>query len=178
MKNIFWVLFISMLPIIELRGAIPVGAALGLEFYENYICAVIGNILPVPFILIFIPKILKFLGKFRLFHPIVDWLEKKAHKNRGKIIKSETSEDGVAVDIESTVSQKKSMSGATFIALMLFVLIPLPGTGAWTGSLVASLFDFPKKQSFIAVLLGVIGSGIIMCLASYGVVGFLSFLAK
>ena len=175
-KNILWVLFISMLPIIELRGAILAGAILGLEFYINYLCAVIGNMLPIPFILLFIPKILDFLGKFRIFKPIIDWLHKKAYKNKGKIIKSKVSEDGVTVDVVSDKAEMKMTKG-TFLALMLFVMIPLPGTGAWTGSLVASLFGFPKKEAFIAVLLGVLGSGIIMCLASYGAVGFLSFLA-
>ena len=184
LKDILWVFFISILPIIELRGAIPVGAAKELPFYINYACAVIGNMLPVPFILLFIPKILEFLRRFRIFRPIVDWVYKKAHKNRHKIDKS-VKKDGTEVnpDFAEPINEKseslvieKRMSPGAFIGLMLFVMIPLPGTGAWTGTLVASLFDFPKKPAFLATLLGVLGSGVIMCLASYGVVGFLSFL--
>ena len=216
-KNAFWVLFISMVPLIELRGAVPVGAVLDLPFYVNYIVAVIGNILPVPFILLFIPAILNWLERFKLFRPIVQWLHKKADKNRGKIDKAEgvesdtvsnsdavaevkadlkvsadaenvqTAETAQAQTVEVEYAQpaehtkaqgagKAKMSVGTFIALMLFVLIPAPGTGAWTGALVASLFGFSRIKSFAAIALGVLGCGVIMCLASYGVLGFLSFL--
>ena len=153
MKNILYIFLISMLPLVELRGAIPVGAALEVEYYLNYSVAVIGNLLPVPFILLFIPKTLEFLNRFAPFKPIVSWLWKKADKHSGRIL-----------------------SGA-FFGLLTFVLIPLPGTGAWTGALVAALFKLPTRRSFFAIALGVIGCGVIMCLASYGVVGFLSFLA-
>ena len=216
-KNAFWVLFISMVPLIELRGAVPVGAVLDLPFYVNYIVAVIGNLLPVPFILLFIPTILNWLERFKLFRPIVQWLHKKADKNRGKIDKAEggesdtmsnsdtvaevkadlkvsadaenvqTAETAQAQTVEVECAQpaeptkaqpagKAKMSVGTFIALMLFVLIPAPGTGAWTGALVASLFGFSRIKSFAAIALGVLGCGVIMCLASYGVLGFLSFL--
>ena len=216
-KNAFWVLFISMVPLIELRGAVPVGAVLDLPFYVNYVVAVIGNILPVPFILLFIPAILNWLERFKLFRPIVQWLHKKADKNRGKIDKAEgvesdtvSNSDTVAevkadlkvsadaenvqaaetaqaqtVEVEcaqpaertkAQTAGKAKMSVGTFIALMLFVLIPAPGTGAWTGALVASLFGFSRIKSFAAIALGVLGCGVIMCLASYGVLGFLSFL--
>ena len=168
MKNIIYIFLISMLTIVELRGAIPVGAALGVPFYWNYICAVVGNILPVPFILLFIPKVLDFLARFRFFRPVVQWVRRKAHKHRSKIVKTEEAEG------ETDVPKEKCF-GASFWALLLFVMIPLPGTGAWTGSLIASLFDLPKKSSFLAALLGVLGAGVIMCLASYGVVGFLQF---
>ena len=73
-----YIFIISLLPIVELRGAIPVGAVIGLPFYWNYLISVIGNILPVPFILLFIPKILDFLAKFKLFKPMVTWLRKKS----------------------------------------------------------------------------------------------------
>jgi uncharacterized membrane protein len=82
LKDILWVLFISILPLVELRGAIPVGAALGLPFYVNFICAAIGNLLPIPFILLFIPKILDFMARFKFSRPIVEWLRKKALKNK------------------------------------------------------------------------------------------------
>ena len=182
MKNVLWVLFISIFPIVELRGAIPVGAALDVPFYWNYLAAVIGNMLPVPFILLFIPRILDFLHKFRIFRPIVDWVRKKAYKNRGKIEK-ENVEAGICDTDElgnstASVIKKKRirMSPGAFLGLFHFVFLPIPGTGAWTGSLVASLFGFPKRESFLAILLGVLGCGVIMCLASYGAVGFLSFL--
>ena len=234
-----YVFIISMLPIIELRGAIPVGTALGLPFYLNYLISVVGNLLPVPFILAFIPIILNFMARFKIFRPIVLWLRKKADKHKGRIIKGEddqtvaeaetgrseqscksvnggenvvesdansarnsenvvesdansarNSENVVESDansakssenvVESAQSRQKKgsrrLSMAVFAALMLFVAIPLPGTGAWTGSLVAALFDLPKRSSFLAVALGVLVSGVIMCLASYGVLGFLSFL--
>ena len=184
-KDVIWVFFISILPIIELRGAIPVGAALGLPFYINYLCAVIGNILPVPFILLFIPKILDFLARFKTFRPMVEWLRKKALKNKDKIARSNTgtgvdSEGETELDIANVklADTKRSMPAGAFFGLMLFVLIPAPGTGAWTGALVASLFNYPKRRSFLSILLGVLGCGVIMCLASYGVLGFLSFLTK
>ena len=243
LKDIIWVLFISMLPLIELRGAIPVGTALGLPFYINYALSVLGNLLPVPFILLFIPKILDFLERFKLFRPVVLWLHKKADKNRGKIAKSKenakapgldsdaelnsinteksiselnginteesisalntTNSEENASELNTTNSEENaselntdsvvlsqgefnaadrkgimqsSMPAGAFIGLLLFVLLPLPGTGAWTGALVAALFGFPRLKSFISIMLGVLGCGVIMCLASYGVLGALSFL--
>lgn len=185
------VFLISILPIIELRGAIPMGAALGLPFYTNYALSVVGNLLPVPFILAFIPIILDFMERFKIFKPIVGWVKRKAEKYKGKIIKEEIKKaseiEGESTEIEgkSTESYGKKpkakrlrkmqmLTPGVFCALLLFVAIPLPGTGAWTGSLVASLFGLPKRSSFIAITCGVIISGVIMCLASYGVVGFLS----
>lgn len=181
LKDLLWVFFISMLPIVELRGAVPTGAALGLPFYFNYIAAVIGNLLPIPFILIFIPRILDFLAKFKLFRPMVNWLKKKALKNKGKIAKSDTGDtEGADLSVEelSLTENKREMPAGAFLGLLLFVLLPVPGTGAWTGSLVAALFNYPKKRAFLAITLGVLGCGVIMCLASYGVLGFLEFLAK
>ncbi len=177
MKKIIYIFLISLLPIIELRGAIPVGAALGTPFYWNYLAAVVGNMLPVPFILLFIPKVLDFLARFKIFRPVVEWVRRKADKYSGRIVKNETdasadanSEDGAAV---AEVAPKKKRFDGVFLGLLLFVMIPLPGTGAWTGALIASLFDLPKRRTFPAILLGVLGAGVIMCLASYGVVGFL-----
>ncbi len=165
-----WVLLISFVPFIELRGAIPVGAALGLPFYFNFPLAVIGNMLPVPFILLFIPKILEFLGKFKLFAPIVNWLKKKAEGKKAKVI-GEENEASVSKDGKMP---KMKMTVGIFTALMLFVGIPLPGTGAWTGALIASLFNLQKRWSILSIFLGVVIAGIIMTLASYGVLGFLS----
>ena len=159
-----YVFIISMLPIIELRGSIPVGAALGLPFYSSYLVSVVGNLLPVPFILLFIPRILDFLARFKIFRPIVKWLRDKADKHSHRVIKDDSGAEHVV------------MSAGVFTALLLFVAIPLPGTGAWTGSLVAALFNLPKRWSALAITLGVLISGAIMTLASYGVLGFLSFL--
>ena len=152
MKKYILAFLISMVPLIELRGAIPVGAAMDLPFYLYAPLAVLGNLIPVPFILLYIPRILDWLAKFRAFAGIVAWVRKKADKHSEKILKG------------------------AFVGLTLFVLIPLPGTGAWTGALVASLFDLPKRRSMLAITLGVIGCAVIMTLASEGVISFLNFL--
>ena len=179
-RDIFWVLFISMVPLIELRGAIPVGSVLGLPFYINYALAVAGNLLPVPFILLLIPHVLNIMERFKIFRPIVKWVREKALKNRGKIDTAKTEDNGSEITVEAagggSNSKHAPMPRGAFLGLLFFVLIPLPGTGAWTGALVASLFEFPKLKSFFAIALGVLGCGVIMCLASYGVLGFLSFL--
>ena len=167
MLNALYVFLISMLPFIELRGAIPVGAALGLPFYWSFIIAVVANLIPVPFILLFIPKILEFLKRFKFFCPIVEWLNQKAYKGSQKILGESDGDD--------KSNENKKIAGI-FLGLILFVAVPLPTTGAWTGSLVAALFNFPKKTSFLAIALGVVICGVIMTLASYGVIRFLNFL--
>lgn len=145
------VFFISMVPLIELRGAIPYAVVFGLPFVPSYIIAVIGNMLPVPFIFLFARKILvwgkdkKVIGRFFTF-----CLE-KGEKGGRKL-------------------QAKAGRGL-FVALLLFVGIPLPGTGAWTGTLAASILDMDFKSSITAVMLGVILAGIIMAVASTGVLG-------
>ena len=148
----FGVFICSMLPIIELRGSIPLGAALGLPWYSNFIISVIGNLLPVPFILLLIKKVLEWMKTTKTFSRFALWLERKAEKNKGKL------EKGV------------------FIGLMLFVAIPIPGTGAWTGALLAALSGTKFGKSMIAISTGVLIAGTVMTLASYGVVGFLGFL--
>ena len=194
-KKALYVFLISILPIVELRGAIPVGASLDLPFYIYAPMAILGNLLPVPFILLFIPKILDWLERFRLFRPLIQWIRKKANRGLMKMQKYDKKpiaqeENGVSAtaegDIaeaeqapnvqEQTAPQKgKTLSVGAFLGLLLFVMIPLPGKGAWTGSLVASLFDFPKKQSLLAVTLGVLGACVIMTLASEGVVSIFNF---
>ena len=94
-----YVFIISVLPIVELRGAIPVGAALGLPFYVNLPLALIGNLLPIPFILLFIPRLLDFLAKFKIFRPMVLWLRKKANKHSSKVLGKDT-------DVSFFISQK------------------------------------------------------------------------
>lgn len=151
MLNYIIVFLISMIPLIELRGAIPYAVGMQCNMVAAYIIAIIGNMLPVPFIYLFARKILewgkdkKFIGRFFTF-----CLE-KGEKGGKKL-------------------QAKAGRGL-FIALMLFVGIPLPGTGAWTGTLAASMLDMDFKQSIIAVMLGVIIAGVIMGLASMGVFG-------
>lgn len=144
----------SMIPIIELRGAVPLGAGLGLPFLQNILLSILGNMLPIPFILIFIKAILSWMSKCRigLFNKVSNWLFQKAEKNRPKI-------------------EKYSTWG-----LMLFVAIPLPGTGAWTGALVASLIDMKFTKAIFSIFLGVLIAGAIMSAASYGLIGFLKFL--
>ena len=142
------VLFCSMLPIIELRGAIPLGAALGLPWWQNYLIAVVGNMLPVPIILLFVKAVLNWMAKCRvkLFNKIANKMFEKAEKNREKIEKY------------------------AFWGLTLFVAIPLPATGAWTGTLVASLFDMKFWKSLLAAFIGVLIAGVVMTLISYGAV--------
>ena len=142
------VLFCSMLPIIELRGAIPLGAALGLPWWQNYLIAVVGNMLPVPIILLFVKAVLNWMVKCRvkLFNKIANKMFEKADKNREKIEKY------------------------AFWGLTLFVALPLPATGAWTGTLVASLFDMKFWKSLLAAFIGVLIAGVVMTLISYGAV--------
>ncbi|MBE6555966.1 MAG: small multidrug export protein [Ruminococcaceae bacterium] len=145
----------SMIPIIELRGAIPLGAALGLPWWQNYLFAVLGNMIPVPFILLFIRKLIAWMQKSRvkLFRRFADWLVAKAEKNRERIAKY------------------------SFFGVCLFVAIPLPVTGAWTGSLVAATIRMNFFKALLSCLLGVMIAGVIMTLGSYGVVAAFSFFA-
>ena len=151
-----WVFLISMVPIIELRGAIPVAVGMGLPLIPSYIICIIGNMLPVPFIYFFARKVLIWgsdkpvIGKFFTFS-----LE-KGEKGGKKL-------------------QAKAGRGL-FVALLLFVGIPLPGTGAWTGTLAASLLDMDFKSSVVAFMCGVLLAGVIMALISNGVLGALSFM--
>lgn len=151
----FWnyvkVFFISMVPLIELRGAIPFSQALNMPIIQSYIVSIIGNMAPVPIIYLFARRVLEWgqnkkgIGKICCF-----FLEKGT--KAGKSL------------------QKKAGHGL-FIALALFVGIPLPGTGAWTGTLAASLLDMDFKQTTLAVMVGVLLAGIIMMLASFGLFG-------
>lgn len=147
------VFFCSMIPFIELRGSIILGASLGIPWWQNFIISVIGNMLPVPFILLFLRWFLEIMKKIRFLSGIARWLERKAEKNQDKVDKY------------------------GFWGLTLLVAIPLPGTGAWTGSLVASLMRFNFWKALLACFVGVLIAGVVITLAAYGAVGFLSFLA-
>lgn len=146
------VFFCSMLPIIELRGSVILGAALDIPWWQNYLISVVGNLLPIVFVLLLINWFLEVLKKVKGLCKIAYWLERKAEKNRPKIEKY------------------------GFWGLVLFVMIPLPGTGAWTGALAAALMKMKFLKAFLAIVIGVLLAGVIMTLASYGVIGFLSFL--
>jgi len=156
LKKYIYIFLISMVPLVELRGAIPISQAMQLPLLNSYIVCVIGNMIPVPFIYFFARKVLewgkdkKYIGKFFTF------CIEKGHKGGAKL--------------------KEKAGRGLFVALLLFVGIPVPGTGAWTGTLAASFLDMGFKKSVIAVLLGVLLAGIIMGVASAGLFGaFFSF---
>ena len=147
------VFFVSMVPLIELRGAIPYAVAFNLPLLPSYIIAIVGNMLPVPVIFFFARRVLEW-GKDVGFTPFAKFCRfciEKGEKGKKKLLA--TSKNGI------------------YIALFLFVGIPLPGTGAWTGTLAASFLDLDFKKSVLAVICGVILAGIIMGLLSSGVLG-------
>ncbi len=143
------VFIISILPILELRGGLLAASLLGLNPVSAYIISIIGNILPVPFILLFINKILDWMenSKIKWMNKFAKWLDKKADKH------------------------KKQIEKYGYLGLVLFVGIPLPGTGAWTGCLVASMLNLDRKKAFYATLCGIIIASIIMMIVSYGILG-------
>ena len=139
--------FISMVPIVELRGAIPIAESLGLNIFIYYPVAIIGNMLPVPIIYLFARKVLEWGKDKKVIGKFFTWCLEKGEKG-GEKLKETAGERGV------------------FFALLLFVGIPLPGTGAWTGTLAASFLNIDFKTSISAVTLGVLLAGIIMSLGS------------
>ena len=140
-----WVVFIiSMIPILELRGGLIAASILNIPIVKAIPFCVVGNIVPIPFILLFIKKILKWMQKIKGLRVIANWLENKAEKKSDALKKGE------------------------FWGLALFVGIPLPGTGAWTGSLIAALMDIDLKKAVGAILLGIVIATIIMSILSYG----------
>ena len=148
--EILWTMLMSMVPVIELRGGIPVGVALGLKPGVALCAAIVGNMIPVPFIVVYIRRILHWLRrKSRWLDGKVCWLEQRAH------LKGET------------------VTKYGFIGLCILVAIPLPGTGAWTGALVAAFLDMRLKKAIPAILLGVIIAGLIVTTITYGVTAIL-----
>lgn len=149
LKKYLTIFIISMVPLVELRGAIPVSQAYQLPLLQSYIICVLGNMVPVPIIYLFARKVLewgcdkKYIGKF------FTYCIEKGHKGGEKL--------------------KQKAGGGLFVALMLFVGIPIPGTGAWTGTLAASFLDMGFRKSVAAVMLGVLLAGILMGLVSAGV---------
>lgn len=138
------VFIISMLPILELRGGLIAASLLGVKFITGYIVSIIGNVLPIPIVLLFLEKIFEFLKKFKTTNKIVSKIENKI------------------------LSKKEQIEKYGYLGLILFVGIPLPGTGAWTGAGLAVLLHLNKKKSFISIILGVILASIIMSIFSYG----------
>ena len=147
--NAILTFLLSMVPVLELRFAIPIGVAHGLEPWAAVALAVIGNLLPVPFIILFIRKIFSFL---RRISPKLDGfimrLEQRAKKKSDTVLRW------------------------SFWGLFVLVAVPLPGTGAWTGALVAAMLDMRLKRAFPAIAMGVLAAGILVGLATRGVISF------
>ena len=147
--KVIGIFLISLLPVIELRGSIPVGYYQGLPWYTNMITSIIGNLLPVPFILLFVVKVFEFMKKRNIMVNIIEKIEKRA------------------------MSRSESIANKEFLGLMLFVAIPFPGTGAWTGALIAALLQFDRKKSFVYIFIGVLIAASLVTLGVYGVIGSL-----
>lgn len=142
----------AMVPVVELRGAIPIGVGVGLPLWISILVSIIGNMLPVPFIILFIRQIFKWMRKVnKTFARIVDKMEEKANKHRDKVTRY------------------------GFWGLFILVAIPLPGTGAWTGALVAAMMDLRLKTALPAIFFGVVGAAVIVSIITYGVSAFLAF---
>ena len=138
-------LLVSMVPVVELRGGLPFGVALGLTCWQAFFAAVIGNLIPLPFIVVYIRRIFQWMRRhLPKLDSLVDKLERKAHL-KGR-----------------TVTKYK------YLGLMVFVAIPLPGTGGWTGALVAAFLDMPLRRAMPALLLGVLIAGFLILGLTYG----------
>lgn len=136
----------AMMPILEIRGAIPVGVASGLDPWLAFAVGFVGNMLPIPILILLTRKIIEWLKKYNMLVKLTAWLENKGSKGAQKV-------------------QKYSFWG-----LFILVAIPLPGTGAWTGALVASLLDMRLKRALPAIAMGVAAAGLIVLLVTYGVI--------
>jgi len=146
MIELLYLFIISMFPFVELRGSIPLGIYWGFSPWIVFLVAVIGNMVPVPFILIFLDGLEKFLRKSEKASHLLDWIFERTYTKANKKVRQ-----------------------WEYVALIFFVAIPFPGTGAWTGSLIAYLFKFDIKKSFLAIFTGVIIAGIIVLSASLGI---------
>ena len=153
MKDILLTFLVAMVPVVELRGAIPFGVVRGLNIWTAILASVLGNLVPVPFIILFIRRIFAWM---RAHMPKLDGLvtrmEKKAEKNRAAVEKY------------------------AFWGLAILVAIPLPGTGAWTGALVAAMMEMRLKRAFPAIAIGVVIAGVIVSVITYGAQAIFSFL--
>jgi len=138
------IFIVSLLPILECRGGLIVASLLGVKMWTAIPICVLGNVIPVPFILFLIRKVFAFCRRFKALRPIIDKLEDRAMKKSDSVAKGE------------------------FLGLLLFVGVPLPGTGAWTGSLIAALLGIDRRKAIVAILLGVALACFIMTVFSYG----------
>lgn len=144
--TILYTFLIAMVPVIELRGAIPFGAGAGLTPALSAVVSAIGNFIPIPFLLIFVPKLFDWLRDKKLTKKFVAWLENKAKKNH------------------------KTIEKYGYIGLIILVAIPLPGTGAWTGALVASCFEMDFKKSILAITTGILVAAAIVFAITCGII--------
>ena len=151
-KNYLWVFFISMLPVIELRGAIPVGLSLNLNPAAVFAVSVLGNMLPVPFIILFARAVFRFLKKLPVLEGPITRFESKINRKSAAVLRYKV------------------------LGLAVFVAIPLPGTGAWTGSLIAALLDIRLLVAVPAILAGVIVAGVIVTLVATGAFAGVAFI--
>lgn len=150
MRVFFSTILMAMVPVIELRGAIPFGVAAGISVKQALICAIIGNLIPIPFILLFLRRVFVWMRKISTgFENLVEKLELRAKRKKGIVDKYE------------------------IIGLIILVAIPLPGTGAWTGALVATVLDIRMRRALPAITIGVIIAGILVSVITYG--GFAVF---
>ena len=156
LKKYLFVFFVSMVPLIELRAAVPIALGMNLPVLPSYIVCIVGNMLPVPIIFLFARKVLEWGADKPVIGKFFSFCLEKGHKGGVKL--------------------KEKAGRGLFVALLLFVGIPLPGTGAWTGTLAASLLDMDFKSSVFAVLFGVVLAGVIMGLASAGLFGALGMM--
>ncbi len=145
-KEVF-VFLVSMVPLVELRGGLVIASLLKIPLLLANLVCIAGNILPIPFILLFIRKIFAFMKEHHILKSFVEKLEKRAERKSAGAEKGE------------------------FIFLWLFVGIPLPGTGGWTGSLIASLLEYDIKKASLAILIGILTAAMIVDILSYGLLG-------
>lgn len=138
---------ISLMPILELRGGLLAASLLDVEFIRAAVICIVGNVLPIPFVLLFLRLVLDLFEKWNVTKKIVIWLEKKVEEKREQIDKY------------------------GYLGLIIFVGVPLPGTGAWTGALLAIMLGMNRKKSFVCILLGVLMAAVIMSILSYGILG-------
>ncbi len=142
---------VSMIPLIELRGSVILGAALGMPWQKVFVICVLGNLLPIPFVILCIKRIFYLLRRFPFFTRFVNWYEARLTKSA------------------------KEMAGYSFVGLALFVALPIPGTGAWSGAGVAALLNMRLRYAFPAIAAGVVICGIIMTISSYGLLNIARF---
>jgi uncharacterized membrane protein len=148
------VFFVAMCPLVELRLAIPIGCIAGLPWWEVFLLSVVGNLLPVAPLYFLLRPLFAWMKKTRLFRRLAEALERKIRSKSGRVTRYE-------------------MRG-----LILFVGVPLPGTGAWTGTGIAALLDLKPKKTFLSVVIGVLAAAVAVTLISYGVSGIVSFFSK